>query len=131
MSVHPPELRWRVVSAYEGGEGSYEELAERFVVARSTVQEWMDLYRATGGLEAQNCGRKTNPGEEALWREQLTTLLNERNDLTLSELVELLRQRYGKQSSTSGVDRWLNRLNLTRKKRRSGQVNKIVNESGV
>lgn len=117
------------MSAYEGGEGSYEELAERFVVARSTVQEWMDLYRERGGLEAQNCGRKVNSEEEAQWREWLTALLKERNDLTLGELVELLKQRYNKKSSSSSVGHWLDRLNLTRKKRRSELVNKTPSES--
>jgi transposase len=81
-------------------------------------------------LEARNCGRKADPEEETLWRERLRALLGERNDLTLGELVELLKQRYGKQTSTSSVDRWLNKLNLTRKKRRSGQVSKTASESG-
>lgn len=124
------ELRWRVVSTYEEGEGSYQELADRFVVARSTVQEWMDLYRETGGLEAKACGRKADPAVEEQWRERLTTLLKEQNDLTLIELVERLEERYGQKSSSSGVDRWLNRLNLTRKKRHSGRANKTANGSG-
>jgi len=41
MSVHRAELRWRVVSTYEEGEGSYQELAERFVLARMC---WMLMF---------------------------------------------------------------------------------------
>jgi transposase len=115
-----------VVRAYEAGEGSYRELAERFVVDVSTVQEWMDLYRASGGVEAQSCGRKVDLAEEGLWRERLRTLLKEQNDLTLAELVELLGKRYKKVTSISAVDRWLNRLGISRKKRRSERVNKTV-----
>lgn len=130
MGTYPAELRWRVVNSYESGEGSYRELAERFIIAPSTVQEWMNLYRSTGGLEAKRCGRKANPEEEAVWRERLMTLLAEQNDLTLAELVERLEERYGQKSSTTSVDRWLNKLKLTRKKRPSGRGSKTVNGSG-
>ncbi|MCX7601262.1 MAG: helix-turn-helix domain-containing protein [Meiothermus sp.] len=130
MSAYPVELRWRVLSAYEAGEGSYRELAERFMVDWGTVQDWMDLYRETGDLEARRCGRKADPAVEAVWRERLTTLVKEQNDLTLAELVERLEERYGQKSSISSVDRWLTKLKLTRKKRRSGPVSKTVSESG-
>ncbi|MDX2007465.1 MAG: helix-turn-helix domain-containing protein [Meiothermus sp.] len=93
MSAYPVELRWRVLSAYEAGEGSYRELAERFMVDWGTVQDWMDLYRETGGLEARASGRKADPTVEAVWRERLTMLLKEHNDLTLAELVEQLDRR--------------------------------------
>lgn len=126
MSVYPEELRWRVVKAYEKEEGSYRELGDRFMVVPSTVQEWMSLYKGTGDLKAQICGRKSDPAEEEQWGERLGVLLEEDNDLTLSELVELLEKRYQQKTSTSAVDRWLKRLGITRKKRASGQVNKIA-----
>lgn len=129
MSSYPAELRWRVVSAYESGEGSYRELAQRFMVDPSTVGEWMRLYQNTGGIASRSCGRKSSSEGERLWKERLTELLEEQNDLTLAELVELLDKRYNKQTSTSSVDRWLSRLNITRKKRHSGPVNKTVNAS--
>lgn len=129
MSVYPVELRWRVVEAYKREEGSYRELAERFMIVPSTVQEWMSLYETTGELKAQVCGRKTDPVEEGRWRERLKVLLEEQNDLTLSELVELLEKRYQQKTSTSAVDRWLKRFGITRKKRASGPANKTANES--
>jgi len=129
MSAYPVELRWRVLSAYEAGEGSYRELAERFMVDWGTVQDWMDLYRETGGLEARACGRKADVEVAAQWRERLTALLKEQNDLTLAELVERLERKYGQKSSSSAVDRWLDRLKLTRKKRRSGPASRTPSES--
>lgn len=118
MKAYPIELRRRVLKAYEAGEGSYRELARRFMVDLSTIQDWMDLYRQTGSLEPRACGRKADPSVEERWRERLSALLQEQNDLTLGELVEQLDKRYGQKSSTSTVDRWLNRLGITRKKRR-------------
>lgn len=118
------------MGSYEAEEGSYRELAERFIIAPSTVQEWMDLYRQTGGLEARACGRKADPGVEERWRERLTALLGEQNDLTLAELVEQLDKRYGQQSSTSAVDRWLGRLEISRKKRPSGRSSRTASGSG-
>jgi len=126
MSVYPAELRWRVVSAYEAGEGSYRELAERFIVDVSTVRDWMALYRATGDVEARRSGRKVDPERHKLWGQHLSALLDEDNDSTLSELARLMQERYGVQTSPAGVDRWLGKLGITRKKRRLGPVNKIA-----
>ncbi len=116
MSVYSQDLRQRVVQAYERGEGSYAKLAQRFMVNPATVRDWMKLKRTTGSLKAKPCGLK--PQDVQPWQERLTTLLNEDNDATLTELVERLEERYGLKTSKSAVDRWLKKLGITRKKRR-------------
>ncbi|MEL6349207.1 MAG: helix-turn-helix domain-containing protein, partial [Myxococcota bacterium] len=53
------DLRQRVVTAYHDGEGTYDELAERFDVNRNTVWSWVKLEKETGSLEPRtaNNGR--------------------------------------------------------------------------
>ena len=41
----PAELRERVVSAFNEGEGTYDEIAERFKVGRASVIRWVALER--------------------------------------------------------------------------------------
>lgn len=129
MSSHPPALRNRVIQAHHAKQGSYRQLAKRFILAVSTVQNWIHRHQATGTINAQRPGRKADPAQATQWRERLTNLLAEQNDLTLNELVALLKHRYDQQTSTSAVDRWLKRLGITRKKRRSGQASRTANES--
>jgi transposase len=42
------DLRYRVVEAYERGEGSMQQLAERFRVNVSSVFDWIVRMRETG-----------------------------------------------------------------------------------
>jgi transposase len=51
MTPYPPELRQRVVNAYQSGEGTQEEIAERFSICRGTLVQWLRLKMSTGSLE--------------------------------------------------------------------------------
>ena len=42
------DLRRRIVAAYQNGEGSIRELAERFSVAPNTVQNYLRQVRTSG-----------------------------------------------------------------------------------
>ena len=44
------DLRQRVALAYDNGEGSYAELAERFQIGIATVKRWMWRRRDTGDI---------------------------------------------------------------------------------
>ena len=44
------DLRVRIVEAYERGEGSVRELAERFMVAPKSVQTYRKLWKVTGSV---------------------------------------------------------------------------------
>ena len=45
---YSPDLRERVVGAYESGEGSIRVLAKRFKVHKDTVSNWLRLSREQG-----------------------------------------------------------------------------------
>jgi transposase len=46
--AHAVELRERVVGAYEAGEGSYADLAERFCIGSASVKRWVRRFRREG-----------------------------------------------------------------------------------
>ena len=54
--AYPMELRTRVIAAYNDGEGTYDEIAERFAVGRATVSRWIALDRHRGSLEPKPMG---------------------------------------------------------------------------
>jgi transposase len=79
------DLRERIVSAYETGNVSYGDVAERFSVAASTVGNLVRQSRTEGSLKPRydRCGRKrsiTGKIEQALEKH-----LRERPDATLQE----------------------------------------------
>jgi transposase len=46
------DFRARIVAAYEAGEGTYVEIAERFSVSKQVVAKLVRQYRTTGSLES-------------------------------------------------------------------------------
>ena len=115
---HPIELRERVVNYVEAGH-SHRASADRFQVSVKFVNDMVKLKRETGSLSPK---RQGNPGIgklsgcEDFVREQLES----QGDLTLDQLVGLLREECGVQVHRSSVGRLLRRLGLTHKKRFAG-----------
>ena len=50
MRAYSVELRQKIVSAYESGHGTLDEVAETFEVGRRTVARFVSLARAGGSL---------------------------------------------------------------------------------
>jgi transposase len=50
MKPYSVDLRQRVVDAYAQGEGTIDQLAERFSVSPSSVERWVRRHRATGSV---------------------------------------------------------------------------------
>ncbi|WP_437585876.1 helix-turn-helix domain-containing protein [Sorangium sp. So ce1000] len=118
MGPYSIDLRQRIIDAYQNREGSIRELAERFEVAPNTVQNYLTQLRATGDLAPSPHGggmpRKLDETDERA----LITLLEEKNDQTLAELIEQMEQRHHVHVSVSTMSRSLHRMGITRKKGR-------------
>lgn len=84
------DLRGRIVSAYEAGEGSHSALAKRFSVSKAVVGKLVRQQRELGTLQPQvhRCGRKPVIQGEKL--EELREHLAEHPDATLEERIEAL-----------------------------------------
>ena len=113
--AYSQDLRDRVLAAAHAGQ-THLAVAARFAVGESTVRSWVRRERGSGQTTA-----RPHPGGrpklDATGDATLRALLAERNDRTLGELAQGLRERVGIQVSVMAVWRACRRLDLRRKKK--------------
>lgn len=112
------DLRVRVLGAVEAG-ASRREAAEYVEVSPSSAVKWMQRFNETGSIAAKPSGGSISPLEvHADW---LLTLIVDQPDLTLDEIVAVMRKRRIA-GSRSAVWRFFERHNISVKKKpaRSG-----------
>lgn len=121
MRPHSADLRHRIVTLYEQGEGSIRQLAKRFQVSQDSVRLLVKQYRATGSIAPKPYVGGPQPTLQASHHEVLRELVEADNDATLAQLAERLAARTGTQVSGSTISRTLSKLGITRKKKSQGQ----------
>jgi transposase len=104
------------LQAYEHGEGSLEQLADRFAVSHGFAKKIRQQQRKSGKMERpvrvySTPGRLTEPMLEDLRR-----WVKERPDLILVELQEKTQQTHPVKVSLSTIFRGLKKLGLRLKK---------------
>jgi transposase len=119
MKPYSLDLRAKIAAAYDRGDGSQSELAERFDVSLSFIEKLLRRRRQTGSLEAKPHTGGYAPRLDAQGRQALRQMLVDDNDLTLDELREGVQQRLGVTLSSSHLCRIVQTLDLPMKKRRS------------
>ena len=119
------DLRSRVVEAVQRGM-SRREAAERFGISAATAVRWVAVFRRTGDVAAQRQGGDRRSHRIEAVGGTILEALKAQVDLSLEELVALLRREHGLGFSCSTVWRFLDRHALTVKKngarRRAGQA---------
>jgi len=115
------DLRERVLASYDTKEGTRQEIAERFRISLGMVKKLLLQRRKTGDIRPlhKNAGRK--PTITPAHRRQISQLLNQQPDMTLSELRDALELN----CSLPAIHYVLADMDLTFKKRLSGPVSKI------
>lgn len=116
MKAYSLDLRQKIVDAYAQGNLSQRQLAKQFQVALSFVQKLLKQQRTTGSIAPKRRTTQTPTKLNAAQLELLQQLVEDRNDATLVELCNLLKQKTGVQISRSTMDRMLRRLNYSFKK---------------
>lgn len=112
------DLRERAVFAYEDGQGTYQEVAERFMIGRTTLCDWVRLSRYAGTLEPVTDRKPpSNRLLDDACLAQLRALVDETPDATRMELAEAYCAVTGRALSVSSVGRALKQLGLTWKKK--------------
>jgi transposase len=113
METYSLDLRTRVIRAYDRGEGTQIELAERFEVSERWIQKLLRQRRLHHSIVPlpRNSGRKPKVTGAKIAR--LQEVLAQRPDATLEEL----RDACGVRGSPLCIFRALQRLGITRKKR--------------
>jgi transposase len=86
MATLSLDLRERIVAAYDAGEGTQSQIAERFRVSLGMVKKLLQQRRRGEGIASlrHRCGRKRTITDAH--RDRLRELLANRPDMTLEEL---------------------------------------------
>ena len=110
------DLRERIVSAYEQGQGSQQALADRFHVSLSSVERLLRLKRETGSLEP----KPHRSGHQPIINEDDFPLIEDllKDDLIQEELAQRFTEQTGRSVSQPTISRVLRRMEITRKKKR-------------
>ncbi|MCB9688082.1 MAG: transposase [Alphaproteobacteria bacterium] len=108
-----------MIAAHDQGEGTYEELAERFMVGRATVNRWISRSRSTGSVLPSPMGgarheRKVTEEGETFVRE----LLDAMPESTQRELADAYEEEFGVKLHRSTMGRSVKRMGFTRKRGR-------------
>ena len=109
------DLRERILISYDGGEGTREEIAERFRVSLGMVKKLLQQRRHTGEIGHRHHRAGRQPKILAAHHRRMRTLLGGQPDLTLKEL----RAALALECSLPAIHSALAALGLTYKKRRS------------
>jgi len=116
------DLRERVVRAVDRGEETQMQIAERFGVGTTFIKTLLKRRRETGSLAPKPHGGGMPAKYMGAKLKRLERELAKQPDATLEEL----RDRTCKDASIMAVHRAMKRLNVRRKKNRSGLPNRIV-----
>ena len=111
------DLRERILSSYDAGEGSREDIAQRYRVSLGMVKKLLQLRRSGKGIGAghRRSGRK--PRITPAHCEQMRQLLAKQPDLTLEEL----RSAIEVDCTVQAIHYALEKMGLTLKKDASCQ----------
>lgn len=125
MATLSLDLRERIVSAYDRGEGTRDEIARRFRVSLGMVKKLLQQRRKTGSIKSRHhlAGRKKLIVAEH--RAAMRQHLKHKPDMTLAELREAL----GLKCTLPAIHYVLVDMGLTYKKRRSVPQNKTAKTS--
>ena len=112
MAAFSMDLRERVITAYDRGDGSTRQLAEVFGVSRSWISKLLQLRRERGSIAAIDYrpGPKPKLSDEQI--DRMCRLVAEEPDLTAEEV----RRRLRLPLSVSRVSAILKEIGFTRKK---------------
>lgn len=111
------DLRERILAAYDGGDGTREEMGRRFRVSTGFVKKLLQQRRQTGEIGSRHYRSGRKPLILTSHRERLRGLLADKPDLTLAEL----RAALGLACTLPAIHYVLAAMGLTYKKRRSAQ----------
>ena len=119
--VYSLDLRKKVFSAWQAGEGSQRELAKRFNVSLSFVRDLSRRYRETGTIVPKLQGGDRRSKLQEKEQKIVEKIIESKNDISLREIKELLQNQTGIVVSLSTLCRTLQKWELRNKKNHYGQ----------
>ena len=115
MATLSEDLRERIVAAYDAGDATRQQIAERYNVSLGMVKKLLQQRRRTGDIAPRHRFSGAKPKITPTHERQLERLVREHPDMTLEEL----RDASGLSITPQAIHYALERLGLPLKKRRS------------
>lgn len=100
------DLRERLVNAYENGEGSYAEIAERFSVSKAVVGKLTRQKRNLGTLDPQTHLRGRKPAVIGEAETKLRQHLCDHPDATLQQRLDVMKLECTVKTMWTTLRRW-------------------------
>ena len=116
MTIYSLDLRERALALYTVGNLSIRKIAERLLINKSMVNEWLKLYREQGNVKPKRVG-STRKSQLEDYKEEVKKMVAEYPDYTLAEYCEYCLEKMGVGLSKSAMCRFSQKENLTQKKR--------------
>jgi transposase len=120
MATISLDLRERIVTSYDQGEGTREDIAKRYRVSLGFVAKLLSQRRRTKDIAPRHRFSGRKPKLVGTHRRQLRALLREKPDATLQEMQTALEV----DCTLPAIHYLLVAMGLTYKKRRCGPANK-------
>ena len=128
MRAYSVDLRQKVIDAHNHQGESQRQLAKRFRVSLTFIENLLKRYRTDGTVEPRVHGggrsAKLSPEQEAV----LVTLVEEDNDAILVELCDRLEQRVGVRCLSSHNGAHCSKAQAHQKKKLCMQLSETLNE---
>jgi transposase len=115
MATLSTDLRERILAAYDRGDGTRLQVAERYDVSLGMVKKLLQQRRHTGDIAPRHYRSGRNPKITEKHKRHLERLVGEHPDMTLDEL----RYAIGLACSLTAIHKALLKLGLSYKKRHS------------
>ncbi len=127
MTTLSLDLRTRILSTYDEGQSTREDVARRYRVSLGMVKKLLQQRRATGDITARHHRSGRKPRIVATHQRQMRALLGGQPDLTLAEL----RTAVGLECTLPAIHYVLVKMGLSYKKRRFGPASRTGPTSPV
>jgi transposase len=114
MATLSQDLRERIIAAYDRGDGTRQQIADRYDVSLGMVKKLLQQRRHTGDISARHRYSGAKPKITVRHQKLLIRLLGDHPDMTLEEL----REAIGVSCTPQAVHYVLLRMGLSLKKRR-------------
>lgn len=119
MTTLSQDLRARIVAAYDRGDGTRQEIADRYDVSLGMVKKLLQQRRRTGDIAARHRFSGAKPKITTIHQNRLADLVGSHPDMTLEEL----RDAIGVSCTPQAIHYVLIRMGLPLKKRRCAPPN--------
>ena len=90
MATLSQDLRERIVAAYDRGDGTRQQIADRFCVSLGMVKKLLQQRRRTGDIAPRHRYSGAKPKITAQHQRHLKRLVRDHPDMTLDELREAI-----------------------------------------